>query len=51
MNNNEEIFQKLRDFRMEKMIELKNTIHYIDQNAFITIMDVSEVKGKGFKNI
>lgn len=24
MNNNEEIFQKLRDFRMEKMIELKN---------------------------
>ena len=24
MNKNEEIFQKLRDFRMEKMIELKN---------------------------
>ena len=34
-----------------QMIELKNTIHYIDPNAFITIMDVSEVKGKGFKNI
>ena len=33
-----------------QMIELKNTIHYIDPNAFITIMDVSEVKGKGFKN-
>ncbi len=32
-----------------QMIELKNTIHYIDPNAFITIMDVSEVKGKGFK--
>ena len=25
MNKNEEIFQKLRDFRMEKMIELKNS--------------------------
>ncbi|WP_300350340.1 YitT family protein [Clostridium sp.] len=34
-----------------QMIELKNTIHYIDPNAFITIIDVSEVKGKGFKNI
>ncbi len=34
-----------------QMIELKNTIHHIDSNAFITIIDVSEVKGKGFKNI
>lgn len=33
------------------MIELKNTIHLIDPRAFVTIMDVSEVKGKGFKNI
>ncbi|SHE47743.1 YitT family protein [Clostridium fallax] len=34
-----------------EMIELKSTIHYIDPKAFITIMDTSEVKGKGFKNI
>ncbi|MPQ43762.1 YitT family protein [Clostridium tarantellae] len=34
-----------------QMIELKNNIHLIDPRAFITIIDVSEVKGKGFKNI
>ena len=34
-----------------QMIELKSTIHLIDPKAFITIIDVSEVKGKGFKNI
>lgn len=34
-----------------QMIELKNTIHLIDPTAFITIIDVSEVKGKGFKQI
>lgn len=33
-----------------QMIELKNTIHLIDPRAFITVIDVSEVKGKGFKN-
>ena len=25
MNKNEEAFEKLRDFRMEKMIEIKNS--------------------------
>lgn len=34
-----------------QMVELKNTIHLIDAKAFITIIDVSEVKGRGFKNI
>ncbi|SHJ77609.1 Uncharacterized membrane-anchored protein YitT, contains DUF161 and DUF2179 domains [Clostridium cavendishii DSM 21758] len=34
-----------------QMIELKNTIHLIDEKAFVTIIDVSEVRGKGFKNI
>ena len=34
-----------------QMVELKSTIHLIDPKAFITIIDVSEVKGKGFKNI
>lgn len=33
-----------------QMIELKNTIHLIDPKAFVTVMDVSEVRGKGFKN-
>ena len=33
-----------------QMIELKNTIHLIDPKAFITVMDVSEVRGKGFRN-
>lgn len=34
-----------------QMIELKNTIHLIDSRAFVTVVDVSEVRGKGFKNI
>ncbi|GIM29933.1 membrane protein [Clostridium polyendosporum] len=34
-----------------QMIELKNTIHLIDPRAFVTVVDVSEVRGKGFKNI
>jgi uncharacterized membrane-anchored protein YitT (DUF2179 family) len=34
-----------------QMIELKNTIHLVDPKAFITIIDISEVRGKGFKNI
>lgn len=33
-----------------QMIELKNTIHLIDPKAFITVMDVSEVRGKGFRS-
>lgn len=34
-----------------QMIELKTAIHSIDPGAFITIVDASEVKGKGFINI
>ena len=34
-----------------QMVELKSAIHYIDPTAFITIIDVSEVRGKGFLNI
>jgi uncharacterized membrane-anchored protein YitT (DUF2179 family) len=34
-----------------QMIELKNTIHLVDPKAFVTIIDISEVRGKGFKNI
>ena len=34
-----------------QMIELKTAIHTIDPSAFITIIDISEVKGKGFMNI
>ncbi|GFP77829.1 YitT family protein [Clostridium fungisolvens] len=34
-----------------QMIELKNTIHLVDPKAFLTIIDISEVRGKGFKNI
>lgn len=31
-----------------QMIELKTVVHDIDPTAFITIVDISEVKGKGF---
>ncbi|WP_045144093.1 YitT family protein [Clostridium butyricum] len=34
-----------------QMVELKNTIYHIDPSAFITIVDISEVRGKGFMNI
>lgn len=34
-----------------QMIELKNAVHQIDPSAFITIVDISEVRGKGFINI
>ena len=34
-----------------QMIELKTAIHNIDPSAFITIVDASEVRGKGFINI
>lgn len=34
-----------------QMIELKSTIHEIDPRAFITIVDISEVRGKGFINL
>ncbi|AQR97859.1 YitT family protein [Clostridium saccharoperbutylacetonicum] len=34
-----------------QMVELKSEIHHIDPGAFITIIDVSEVRGKGFLNI
>ncbi|MBW6410419.1 YitT family protein [Clostridium weizhouense] len=34
-----------------QMVELKNCVYSIDPTAFITIVDISEVKGKGFKNI
>ena len=34
-----------------QMIELKTAIHDIDPTAFITIVDISEVRGKGFINI
>lgn len=34
-----------------QMIELKTAIHCIDPGAFITIVDASEVRGKGFINI
>lgn len=34
-----------------QMVELKDTIHCIDPSAFITIIDISEVRGKGFLNI
>lgn len=34
-----------------QMIELKAVVHSIDPGAFITIVDVSEVRGKGFLNI
>ena len=33
-----------------QMVELKNTIYQIDPSAFITIVDISEVRGKGFMN-
>lgn len=34
-----------------QMVELKTVVHNIDPGAFITIVDVSEVRGKGFFNI
>ncbi|OPJ54621.1 YitT family protein [Clostridium chromiireducens] len=34
-----------------QMVELKSAVHHIDPNAFITIIDTSEVRGKGFLNI
>ena len=34
-----------------QMIELKNAVHEIDPSAFITIVDISEVRGKGFMTI
>lgn len=34
-----------------QMIELKNAVHQIDPSAFITIVDISEVRGKGFMTI
>lgn len=34
-----------------QMIELKSAVHAIDPTAFITIIDVSEVRGKGFLSI
>ena len=34
-----------------QMIKLKTIVHNIDPGAFITIVDVSEVRGKGFLNI
>jgi len=34
-----------------QMIELKTAIHDIDPTAFITIVDASEVRGRGFINI
>ena len=34
-----------------QMIELKNAVHQIDPSAFIKIVDISEVRGKGFINI
>lgn len=34
-----------------QMLELKSAIQAIDSSAFITIVDISEVKGKGFVNI
>lgn len=34
-----------------QMIELKTIVHKIDPSAFITIVDVSEVRGQGFLNI
>ena len=34
-----------------QMIELKNRILDIDPKAFITVIDVNEVKGKGFESM
>lgn len=34
-----------------QMIELKTAVHNIDPSAFMTIVDISEVRGKGFINI
>ena len=37
--------------KTREMVTLKNKIYAIDPMAFITIMDTSEVKGKGFKTV
>lgn len=34
-----------------QMVELKTVVHDIDPSAFITIIDISEVRGKGFLTI
>lgn len=34
-----------------QMIELKNAILHIDPKAFISVLDVSEVKGRGFQTL
>lgn len=34
-----------------QMITLKNAVQNIDPSAFITVVDISEVRGKGFMNI
>jgi len=34
-----------------QMVELKTAVHNIDPSAFITVVDASEVRGKGFINI
>ena len=34
-----------------QMVELKNAVHHIDPTSFITIVDISEVRGRGFMNI
>lgn len=34
-----------------QMVELKSIVHQIDPGAFITIIDISEVRGKGFLTI
>ena len=36
---------------LSQLIYIKNSIMLMDPKAFITIIDVSEVRGKGFKNI
>ncbi|MNO87118.1 hypothetical protein D3C76_785340 [compost metagenome] len=36
---------------LSQLIYLKNSIMLMDPKAFITIIDVSEVRGKGFNNI
>lgn len=34
-----------------QMVELKSAVHAIDPTAFITIIEASEVRGKGFLNV
>ncbi len=33
-----------------EIVRLKNIVERIDKNAFLTINDIVEVKGSGFKN-